>query len=620
VGTAMFRNGPERRGWYPDVAVPRAGWTYQADRWIKSSPALAGDTAYAGSLDGTVHAVDLRTGRPRWTRPLGSGVDGSPAMADGVVYIGAAGGRVFALDAATGGIRWAYTGAGGEGGGSSPAVAGGLVIIGGAGHELLALDAGTGRLRWSYPTGARLVPGVPTSPPARGALDSSPLVVDGTVFLSDGELHAVALADGSPQWTAATVTSGLCSPAAAAGLLYVAELGSYVRAVDAATGVTRWRVEVTDALFRFGTPAVADGLVLISAEGRVADGGSAGFRVAGGLVVALDAGTGEQRWRRHFTGRVLSSPAAADGLVHVVESSDSGSALVTVDSPQGTEVRRRRLPGSGDPRHSFVSSPAIGGQTLYVGTVDGALVASTVDGAVEPGGEAAVRRRRWRRSPVDAPATSTPAGPPRGKPLSTRERSRLRQIADREAERALIGLRGVDRSGTALGHSAKAIAAIERLRTDDPDNWVHAEQLAGKLYNHAALLELMGRTGEAAEAAERSLATYAEAAGGPLPEPEQLGMMYQLDRLSHHRVNLGDPDARRLPPWEFAMRIADVSARLAMLLARSEGPAAADQVRRLVQLSLDTYREMARVEPRHQQDLIRVAGLGRQALGYLGDT
>jgi outer membrane protein assembly factor BamB len=636
----MFRNGPERRGWYPDTAAPQSdrGWTYPTGGWIKSSPVLAGDTAYVGSLDGTVHAVDLRTGRPRWARPLGAGIDGSPAVSDGAVYVGAAGGRVFALDAGSGDIRWTYTGAGG--GGSSPAVAGGLVILGGANHELLGLDAPTGRLRWSYPTGARLMPGVASSPPARGALDSSPLVIDGTVYLSDGELHAVALATGSPQWTAPTVASGLCSPAAADGLLYVAELGSYVRAVETGSGRTRWRVEVADALFRFGTPAIADGLLLVCAEGRVVDSGVAGFRVDGGLLVALDAATGEERWRRQVAGRLLSSPAAADGLVHVLECADAGSALVTVDSATGTEVRRRALPGTHSPGHSFVSSPSVAAGAVYVGTVDGVLVASTPD-SPDATVEGPPRRRWWRRgAPASAqahpgPGAARAAGsdpapepdarpeaetpPARGKHLSQRDRARLRQLADREAARALAGLRSVDRSGAALAHSSKAIATIERLYADDPDAWVNAEQLAGKLYNHAALLELMGRTTEAADAAQRSLTYYAEALGGPLPPLDQLGAMYQLDRLRHRRVDVNDPDALRPPPWEFAMLIADAAARLAMLLAKSQGGAAAPQVRRLVQIALNTYQEMARVEPRYEQGLVRAAGLGAQALRYIGD-
>jgi outer membrane protein assembly factor BamB len=618
---AMFRGGPGRTGWYPGAIAADPAWAYDAGGWIKSSPVIAAGTGYVASLTGTVHAVDLATGRARWTRPIGAGIDCSPAVAGGTVYLGAAGGEVVALDAGTGAVRWRVS-TGDEGSTTSPAVAGGLVLVGGPDHRLLGLDAGTGERRWAYPTGARLIAGDQQSPPARGALLSSPLVVDRTVYLSDGELHALALETGRPLWTATAAAGNACSAAAGAGLLFVAELGSFVRAVEAGTGRSRWRVEVPAALFRFGTPAVADGLLVVCAE-RTAEGdGPYGFQLAGGLVAGLDADTGTHRWRREFAGRVLSAPALADGQVHLVECGEAGSTVVTLDAATGTEVRRRALPGSGDPGHSFVSSPSVSGGTLYVGTVDGQLLASNVDSdgftAAAPSaptgstaGSTAGGRRWWRRR-----AAGT--GSARPGSLSERDRARLRKTADQEAARALAGLRERDRSGRAVQHSLAALAAIERLYADDPDNWVNAEQLAGKLYNHAALLDLVGRPDEGAEAAQASITYYAEAAGGRLPDPATVGAQYAIDQLRHRFVP-ATPDALRPSGPEFAMLAADASARLALLLAKSQGNRRSTEIRQLTQYAVTVYEQVAKVNPRHEQDLFRVAALAASALRHLGD-
>ncbi len=615
---AMFRGGPGRTGWYPGTVTPERAWAYDTGSWVKSSPVIADGTGYVASLNGTVHAVDLATGRARWTRPIGAGIDCSPAVTGGTVYLGTAGGEVVALDAGTGAIRWRVS-TGDQGSTTSPAVAGGLVLVGGPDHQLLGLDAAFGERRWAYPTGARLIAGDQQSPPARGALLSSPLVIDRTVYLCDGELHALALETGRPLWTATAAAGNACSVAAGAGLLFVAELGSFVRAVEAGTGRSRWRVEVPGALFRFGTTGVADGLLVVCAERTAEGAGPYGFQLAGGLVAGLDADTGRPRWRREFSGRVLSAPALADGRVHLVECGETGSTVVTLDPATGTEVRRRALPGGGDPGHSFVSSPSVSGGALYVGTVDGQLLASDVDSdgfaaaaASAPTAPAAGRRRWWRRPAADPGS----AGGTQPGSLSERERARLRKTADQEAARALAGLRQRDRSGRAVQHSLAALAAIERLYADDPDNWVNAEQLAGKLYNHAALLDLVGRPDEGAEAAQASITYYAEAAGGRLPDPATVGAQYAIEQLRHRFVTT-TPDALRPSGPEFAMLAADASARLALLLAKSQGDRRGTEVRQLTQYALTVYEQMAKVNPRHEQDLFRVTALATSALRHL---
>ena len=78
-----------------------------------SSPAVGFGRVYAARDDGTVFALDEKTGKVDWSFDTGGPVYGSPALAEvpgtpPTVYIGAENGRFYALDAATGKPRWHY--------------------------------------------------------------------------------------------------------------------------------------------------------------------------------------------------------------------------------------------------------------------------------------------------------------------------------------------------------------------------------------------------------------------------------------------------------------------------------------------------------------------------------
>ncbi|HEV7400510.1 MAG TPA: PQQ-binding-like beta-propeller repeat protein [Solirubrobacterales bacterium] len=78
-----------------------------------SSPAIAFGRVYAGRDDGTVLALDEKTGEVDWSFPTNNFVYGSPAVArvpgtPPTVYIGSYDEHFYALDALTGKQRWRY--------------------------------------------------------------------------------------------------------------------------------------------------------------------------------------------------------------------------------------------------------------------------------------------------------------------------------------------------------------------------------------------------------------------------------------------------------------------------------------------------------------------------------
>jgi outer membrane protein assembly factor BamB len=87
--------------------------------------------------------------------------------------------------------------------------------------------------------------------------------------------------------------------------LYVASRDGDVRALDAASGSTRWQAK-TKADLSAG-PGAGSGLVVVG--------------TTGGAIIALEAATGKQRWKATTSGEVLAAPLVADDRV-VVRSVD----------------------------------------------------------------------------------------------------------------------------------------------------------------------------------------------------------------------------------------------------------------------------------------------------------
>ena len=93
------------------------------------------------------------------------------------------------------------------------------------------------KLRWSYQ--------------AKDSLESSPAVVDGTVYVGsmDSNLYAIDLATGNVRWqyqTSGPVEES--SPCVRGGVVYVGDLGGVFHAVDAATGKARWTFKANDEI------------------------------------------------------------------------------------------------------------------------------------------------------------------------------------------------------------------------------------------------------------------------------------------------------------------------------------------------------------------------------------
>jgi eukaryotic-like serine/threonine-protein kinase len=226
------------------------------------------------------------------------------------------------------GVKWAFKTNGWVL--SSPALAGGLVYFGSDDTNLYALDVTTGAEKWKFSTG--------------GPVRSSPAVVAGTVYFGsyDGTFYAVDAASGKLRWKFETAGEKQFE---AKGLH-----GYYPRAQTVADP---WD-------FFLSSPAVNEALVY--------------FGSGDGNLYALDAETGQLKWKFATQGVVHSSPAVAGGVVYF---GSWDSYFYALDAATGQEKWKFK---TGEDRTNFnqvgiQSSPAVDGGVAYFGCRDAHLYA-----------------------------------------------------------------------------------------------------------------------------------------------------------------------------------------------------------------------------------------------------
>ena len=179
---------------------------------LASGVALTATTAYFASYGGGVYAVNRFTGRLRWKTVVRGARDNlvpfysTPALARGRVLLGGNDGSVYALDARTGAQKWRFDAQGYVY--ASPAILGGRLYIGDFGGGFHALSIKTGHQIWRREMGpvlgsASVIRGIvyvsSLRPPRTVGLDAD----TGRVVwrLRDGQFAPV-IADDGQAWLA----------------------------------------------------------------------------------------------------------------------------------------------------------------------------------------------------------------------------------------------------------------------------------------------------------------------------------------------------------------------------------------------------------------------------------
>jgi outer membrane protein assembly factor BamB len=260
---------------------------------------VPGRAVYATNAEGYLHAVDPATGNQRWRQFFDGLPEEKPVFADGSLYVAARttsdDGTVLAFDAQSGSPRWSRRLALDK---CALHVVAGTVLVA-ATNALHALDASSGEERWR----AELTEPTPA------------VTHDRVVYCGDrsGTLHALDLGTGKARWRSQASPDGLRKQPwvdPAGGRIYVCDEGYNLVMVEPGGSGGGWQ-------FGAGSENPPRG-----AAGQVF--------VAGGRVVnALDAATGDRRWRFDTTEYIgdLARPEVVDGTVYFGDTKGNFYAL-----------------------------------------------------------------------------------------------------------------------------------------------------------------------------------------------------------------------------------------------------------------------------------------------------
>lgn len=212
-----------------DLETGKERWQYPTEGKIRSTPVVAAGTVYFGSWDGHVYAVDAVDGDLVWRFDVGGIVQGAPAVGAGTVFVGSRSAAVFALDARSGELVWKYIHEDGSWVESSPVYAEGVIYIGSSdGRALFALDAKAGEVLWRFGTGgwSWSAPRVTDRAVYIGSLSAKPYPVElRPGFFAVDRDRGAELWEFTPEPVEGFVSGGVFStPVVVDGLVYVAGL------------------------------------------------------------------------------------------------------------------------------------------------------------------------------------------------------------------------------------------------------------------------------------------------------------------------------------------------------------------------------------------------------------
>lgn len=224
-------------------------------------------------------------------------------------------------------------------------------------------------IKWAFHTNAPVI--------------SSPAIVDGAIYFGsdDGNLYAVNL-DGTLKWKFKTDSRVTSSPAVSSGVVYFESYDSNFYAVDAASGKLKWKFQ-TSGEQRFSAKHLHGALPVGETMPDPFDfylsspavwQGTVYFGSGDHNVYALDAASGQLKWKFTTGDVVHASPAISDGTLFI---GSWDSYFYALDATTGKEKWHFKT-GEDPEIHNQVgiqSSAAVADGTVYFGCRDSNLYA-----------------------------------------------------------------------------------------------------------------------------------------------------------------------------------------------------------------------------------------------------
>lgn len=323
---------PSNEALRPDFSVNkqyknvRRVWHQALKGGIYSTPVTDGENLYIGDDVGTFYSLNMKTGETRWSFDTDMRIVGSPAVAEGVVVFGSANYNIYGLDSKTGKELWHVT--------TKQAVMGaatiheGVAYIGGGDGKMYALDLHSGAIRWTFDE-------------LKNYVLTRPLVYKDKLYFGawDTYFYALNLKDGSLVWKwnngkgNPKLSPASVWPVATDGKIFITAPDRYFTCLDAETGKEVWRTKEYKVRETVGLSE---------------DGKTVYSKCMWDTVVAMDASTMEPvtRWTSHADFGYEHNPAMPQEKDGVLWVSTKNGLLLGMDAKTGEVLWRHKIGNS----------------------------------------------------------------------------------------------------------------------------------------------------------------------------------------------------------------------------------------------------------------------------------
>lgn len=324
-------------------------WKYKTGGEVRATAAVDQQVVYFLSADGHFYALDVHTGKQLWTfktegektYDIWDYFQSSAAVESGIVYFGSGDGHIYALDAKNGKEIWKYKTAGIVH--ASPTVTAHEILIGSFDGYFYCLEK-NGDLRWKFKTiGEHYFP--------KGEVQFHAVAADSSVYFGarDFNSYALKIKDGTGHWVYHQPGSWISVPSLAGKQLLLTMSDSYsVLALDKVYGGKLYEPRIP--LNTFSSASITDS--------------AAYFGALDGVLYKLDLSK----------GTVSSVFQTASSKLNRSNFFDEKDKLRTgLDEKYAHDIHK--LFTGYLQMGSIFSTVWIDGQSLYFGSVDGAVYA-----------------------------------------------------------------------------------------------------------------------------------------------------------------------------------------------------------------------------------------------------
>ena len=128
-------------------------WEFKTGGKIYSTPAIEGNRVVVSSTDNNIYCVDLRSGAQLWKFETSRPIVANPVIKDQTIFVGSSDGRFRAIYLENGKLKWDFDSVRNFVV-AKPLFYGNKIFFGSWGTELYALDANSGKLAWKWNNGS----------------------------------------------------------------------------------------------------------------------------------------------------------------------------------------------------------------------------------------------------------------------------------------------------------------------------------------------------------------------------------------------------------------------------------------------------------------------------------